>query len=94
MDRQTRELRRRNKAQANKRGAMSDSTPFGYGRKGRVERFPLKQCSYVVGGKKTLIFKRRDDGTTYAIPLIKGGHRCPQTALGKGRCLNHLGVEQ
>lgn len=96
MDQQTRNIRRRSKAVRTKRGQLSEFESRGLGRKLKpAAAFPLVQCDFIEGGKKTLIYKRRKvDNSLYAIPLIKGGTRCPESALTKGRCLNHLGREQ
>lgn len=93
MDASTRRLRARNKALANKRGELPEFAPRGLGRKLKpAETFPLKQCSHIEGGKKTLIFKRRKaDQSLYAIPLHLGGTRCPATAItSRGYCLDHV----
>lgn len=96
MDQQTRRLRARNKVQANRRGQLPEFASRGLGRKNKpAESFPLVQCDYIEGGKRILIYKRRtEDNSLYAIPLIKGGTRCPNTSLASHRCLNHLGREQ
>lgn len=95
MDRKTRDERRRAKALAGPRGQLASIGPRIQGRRNGVERIATKRCSYVVGGKKSLIYKRRKaDQSLYAIPLITGGHRCVNDVLAKGRCLEHLGVEQ
>lgn len=96
MDAQTRRLRARNKVLAGKRGELPQYPARGLGRKLKpAESFPLVQCNYIEGGKKTLIYKRRkEDNSLYAIPLITGGTRCTTTALTGHRCLKHLGREQ
>lgn len=96
VDAQTRRLRARNKAVANKRGKLPQYPARGLGRKLKpAESFPLVQCNFIEGGHRTLIYKRRkEDNSLYAIPLIKGGTRCTETSLASHRCLNHLGREQ
>lgn len=95
MDQATRRLRARNKKMTNGRGHLPEFEARGLGRKLKpAETFPLKQCEFIEGGKRTLIFRRRKDGTRYAVPIIKGGKRCTESALTKGRCLGHLNVEQ
>jgi hypothetical protein len=100
MDDATRRLRARNKIIAGKRGELPQFPTRGLGRKNKpAESFPLVQCNYIEGGKKSLIYKRRKaDNSLYAIPLITGGTRCPQTATFKTskehRCIKQLGKEQ
>ena len=95
MDQATRRARARLKAQRTPRGELSNFDARGKGRKLKpAETFSTRQCDYIIGGKKTLIFRRRKDGSRYAIPLIKGGTRCVHNELANGRCLEHLGIEQ
>lgn len=95
MDQQTRRQRARIKAQRTPRQELSNFETRGQGRKLKpAETFANRQCDYIIGGKKTLIFRRRKDGSRYAIPLIKGGTRCVESELASHRCLNHLGIEQ
>jgi hypothetical protein len=92
MDRQTREARRRAKAVNGKRGELPQFGARGLGRKLKsAEAFPLKQCDHVEGGTTIWLRRERPDGTSYRIPLIKGGTRCPNTALAGKKCLEHLG---
>lgn len=80
---------------ANRKGELPEFAPRGLGRKLKSsETFPIVQCGYIIGGKRTLIWRRRKDGSKYAIPLIKGGTRCVHSVLTNGRCAEHIATEQ
>lgn len=90
MDQATRNLRKRNKVLAGKRGELPQFEARGLGRKLKsAETFPLRQCTHVDGGKKVFMRRRRRDGSTYSIPLIIGGTRCPNTASTGQNCPQH-----
>lgn len=94
MDKRTRELRKRNKRITNGRGNLPDFAPRGLGRKNKpAETFPLKQCEHIEGGTKSYYKRRRKDGTSYSLPFIRGGTRCTETVISKGKCLGHLGSD-
>jgi len=92
MDQKTRDQRRRNKELANKRGELPSFEPRGLGRKNkRHETFPQKRCDHIDGGRTITFRKRRKDGTTYLVSIIKGGIRCPKTAPYGTKCPAHSG---
>lgn len=97
MDAKTRELRRRNKVLAGKRGDMPTFEARGQGRKNKpADTFATRQCDFIIGGKKIWIRRTRrtkQGPELYMLPLIKGGTRCIQTAFQSGRCPAHMGVE-
>jgi len=97
MDKATRELRRRNKAIAGKRGSLPTFEARGQGRKNKpADTFATRQCDFIIGGKKIWIRRSRKTKTgseLYMIPLIKGGTRCIENAFQGGRCPAHMGVE-
>ena len=101
MDQATRRQRARNKAMAKKNAdglSINLMAPRGLGRKAKPsETFPIRQCSYVVGGKERLIRRKRANpkpgqADHYFVPLIVGGMRCTKNELMNGRCLEHMGA--
>lgn len=94
MDKATQELRRRNKLLQGRRSELPQFEARGLGRKLKsAETFPLKRCEHIEGGTRSYYKKKRKDGTTYSLPFIKGGTRCTNSVLSKGRCLGHLGSD-
>lgn len=91
MDQKTRDLRRRNKELAGKRGELPQFEAKGLGRKLKsAETFPIKRCDHVTGGQIIFLWRKRRDGTKYRIPWIKGGTKCSKSAIHKNKCLDHL----
>ena len=100
MDRKTQFERAKIKKQRARPGQLSIDLvqPRGLAQKGKIEKFPNRQCDYRIGGKEKLIRRKRKNPTrgqaeTYFIPLVVGGKRCPKNELHKGRCLEHLGAK-
>jgi hypothetical protein len=99
MDQKTRRERARNKQLARKTssGLSSYIAPRGLAVRGKIEKFPNRQCDYRIGGKEQLIRRKRENPkmgqpATYMIPLVVGGQRCVKNELTNGRCLEHLGA--
>lgn len=82
MDKATRRLRARNKAELTKRGTLSRIGARGMGRKNSIEKFPIERCGYiepVEGGDRKLP------------PWF--GTKCIEVAVTSNpkRCLAHCG---
>jgi hypothetical protein len=94
MDKATRKLRARMKAERTPRGQLSRIEPRGLGRKNAIERYPTTTCTHIEGGEKVPWRRKRKDGSTYVVMIIVGGTRCvcPAEVKGKNgwRCLAHL----
>jgi hypothetical protein len=91
MDEKTKQLRARNKQLAGKRGELPQFELRGLGQARKpAKTFPLKQCEHIDGGKKITFRRKRADGTTYLVSIVRGGNRCPNTVLVKNRCSAHL----
>jgi hypothetical protein len=97
MDRKTQFERARNKKLKARPGGFSIDLvqPRGLAQKGKIEKFPNRQCNYRIGGKELLIRKnrknpKRDQAPFYFIPLVVGGKRCAANELTRGRCLEHI----
>jgi hypothetical protein len=98
MDKATRKLRARMKAERGQYGqAYKTVAPRGLGKADAPSvQFPNSQCSFIEGGEKIPWKRKRKDGTTYTVMLIVGGQRCLKTADTKSpsrgwRCLEHCG---
>jgi hypothetical protein len=93
MDAKTRNERRKLKAQRTPRGELSNFEPRGLGRKLKsAETFPTQICSHIEGGTPIYLKRRRKtDNSVYNVRIVKGGIRCPNPVLHKGKCLDHLG---
>jgi hypothetical protein len=93
MDHKTREQRRRNKEMARnhfRNSGLSEFETRGLGRKAKSPNtFPLRQCDHISNGKKITFRKKRKDNTSYLVTIIKGGNRCPRTAITGKKCSEH-----
>lgn len=95
MDHKTRELRRRNKALQGRRGELPEFEARGLGRKLKpAETFSLKRCDHIDGGKVIWVPVKKvnvlpGDKKIGFIKIVKGGVRCPSTAVSGSQCLDH-----
>jgi len=90
MDKKTRELRRQIKANRTPRGTLSPFEARGLGSKGKPSKtFPARRCSHTHGGKLIYVKRENATGELVSVPMIKGGTRCPKTAVIDDRCLAH-----
>lgn len=91
MDKATKRLAARNKAQRTPRGQLSPFEARGLGKKGKPPgTFPARQCKHQIGSKLIFLKRFRKTGEAYSVPLQVGGTRCPNDALGSGFCVGHL----
>lgn len=95
MDAQTRRLRARSKVVAGKRGELPQAEARGLGRRNkRHDTFPLKTCDHVEGGTMFYFRKRKEirPGMFEMVNggFLKGGTKCPNSAIVGSRCLQHL----
>lgn len=75
---------------------LDEIAPLGMSKRNSPkQRFPIRRCSNVVGGKLLFLKRKRKDGSSYSIPLRIGGKRCTNRAEvsrdNKPLCLDCLG---
>lgn len=96
MDKATRKLRARNKAQRTPRNVLSPYEGRGLGQKGKpAKSFPSARCGHISGGTLIFVRRTRHDGTMYQTPIRIGGVECLNEAVvarnGVKQCLGHIG---